>query len=186
MNKDQEEFESAVKKMLNIVGEDIHRDGLKGTPKRVYKSFMDMTSGYKEDPILALKSAMFKTCNSEMILIKNIDFYSLCEHHILPIIGQVHVGYIPKNKIVGLSKIPRVVDILTRRLQIQEKLTEDIVNTINDTVDPKGVGVIIQARHLCMEIRGVKKVANTTTSSLRGIFLDSLIKKEFYSLINSK
>ncbi|WP_331774994.1 GTP cyclohydrolase I FolE [Sulfurospirillum sp. 1612] len=185
MEKEQE-FESLVKRMLTLLGEDTDREGLIKTPKRVQKAFEFMTQGYGQDPKKVLNDALFQSDNSQMVLIKDIEFYSLCEHHLLPIIGRAHVAYIPNGKVVGLSKIPRMVDIFARRLQIQEQLTEQIANAINEVIAPQGVGVVIQARHMCMEMRGVEKThSNTTTSSLKGIFLKSNTRKEFFDIINA-
>jgi GTP cyclohydrolase I len=146
-----------------------------------------MFSGYKQDAKAILRSALFTSSNDEMVLIKDIEFYSTCEHHLLPIIGRAHVAYIPNGKVVGLSKIPRVVDVFARRMQIQEQLTEQIADAIMETIDPKGVAVVLQARHMCMEMRGVEKINSTTTSSaLRGLFKkDEKTRAEFFSLINS-
>lgn len=181
------QFENAVKIMMEHVGEDPEREGLLDTPKRVRKAYEFIYGGYKEDPTEILESAMFTTSNDEMVLIKDIEFYSTCEHHLLPIIGRVHVAYIPDGKVVGLSKIPRVVNVFARRMQIQEQLTEQIADAIMETVNPKGVAVVIQARHMCMEMRGVEKINSTTTSSaLRGLFKkDEKTRSEFFSLINS-
>ena len=139
------------------------------------------------DPKVILESALFTSSNDEMVLLKDIEFYSTCEHHLLPIIGHVHVAYIPDGKVVGLSKIPRVVNVFARRMQIQEQLTEQIADAIMEVVQPKGVGVVIHARHMCMEMRGVQKVcSSTTTSALRGLFKSSSqTRKEFFSLVNS-
>jgi len=181
------EFENAVKSMMLHVGEDPNREGLLETPKRVRKAFEFIYGGYKEDPTEILKKALFTSSNDEMVLIKDIEFYSTCEHHLLPIIGRVHVAYIPNGKVVGLSKIPRVVNVFARRMQIQEQLTEQIADAIMDTIAPKGVAVVVQARHMCMEMRGVEKINSTTTSSaLRGLFKkDEKTRAEFFSLINS-
>jgi GTP cyclohydrolase I len=180
-------FEDAVKTMMDYVGEDPLREGLLDTPKRVRKSYEFIYGGYKEDPEAILKKALFTSSNDEMVLVKDIEFYSTCEHHLLPIIGRVHVAYIPDGKVVGLSKIPRVVNVFARRMQIQEQLTEQIADAIMDTITPKGVAVVIQARHMCMEMRGVEKINSTTTSStLRGLFKsDQKTRAEFFSLINS-
>jgi GTP cyclohydrolase I len=182
-----EAFENAVKIMMEHVGEDPTREGLLDTPARVRKSFEFIYGGYNEDPEAILKKALFTTSNDEMVLVKDIEFYSTCEHHLLPIIGRVHVAYIPDGKVVGLSKIPRVVNVFARRMQIQEQLTEQIADAIMDTITPKGVAVVIQARHMCMEMRGVEKINSTTTSSaLRGLFKrDEKTRAEFFSLINS-
>lgn len=185
--KIKQEFENTVKKILELIGEDVEREGLKKTPNRVYEAYKFMTSGYKQDPKLVLNDALFESSNSEMVLLKDIEFYSMCEHHLLPIIGRVHVGYIPNGKVVGLSKIPRMVNIYARRLQIQEQMTEQIAYAIEDVIKPQGVGVVVQARHMCMEMRGVEKInSTTTTSALRGIFIKNAnTRKEFFSLINS-
>lgn len=184
---EQEQFENAVKTMMQSVGEDIEREGLLKTPERVFKAYQFMYGGYKEDPQAVLESALFTSSNDEMVLIKDIELYSTCEHHLLPIIGRAHVAYIPDGKVVGLSKIPRVVDIFSRRMQIQEQLTEQIADAIMKTIQPKGVAVVIQARHMCMEMRGVEKINSTTTSSaLRGLFKrDEKTRSEFFNLINA-
>ncbi len=182
-----EAFENAVKIMMESVGEDPSREGLLKTPSRVRKAYEFMYGGYQEDPNEILKSALFTSSNDEMVLIKDIELYSTCEHHLLPIIGRAHVAYIPDGKVVGLSKIPRVVDVFSRRMQIQEQLTEQIAAAIMETINPKGVAVVIQARHMCMEMRGVEKINSTTTSSaLRGLFKsDEKTRAEFFSLINA-
>ena len=183
----EKEFEEAVRVMIQSVGEDPAREGLLKTPERVRKAYEFMFGGYKENAEDILKSALFTSSNDEMVLIKDIEIYSTCEHHLLPIIGRAHVAYIPKGKVVGLSKIPRVVDIFSRRMQIQEQLTEQIADAIMHTIEPKGVAVVIQARHMCMEMRGVEKINSTTTSSaLRGLFKsDEKTRAEFFSLINA-
>jgi len=182
----KEEFEQAVKTMLEIIGENTEREGLLKTPTRVYKAYEYMTQGYAQSPNEVLGEALFNSDNNQMVLIKDIEFYSMCEHHLLPIIGRAHVAYIPNGKVVGLSKIPRMVDIFARRLQIQEQLTEQIAKAIDDVIAPKGVGVVIQARHMCMEMRGVEKThSNTTTSALRGLFLKADTRKEFFDIINA-
>ncbi len=180
-------FEDAVKAMMLHVGEDPNREGLLETPKRVRKAYEFIYGGYKEDPHEILSKALFTSSNDEMVLIKDIEFYSTCEHHLLPIIGRVHVAYIPDGKVVGLSKIPRVVNVFARRMQIQEQLTEQIADAIMNAIAPKGVAVVVQARHMCMEMRGVEKINSTTTSSaLRGLFKrDEKTRAEFFSLINS-
>ncbi len=186
MDKNKE-FEDAVKIMMRYVDEDPGREGLLKTPERVRKSFEFIYGGYKQDPEEILKKALFTSSNDEMVLIKDIEFYSTCEHHLLPIIGRVHVAYIPNGKVVGLSKIPRVVNVFARRMQIQEQLTEQIADAIMDTIEPKGVAVVVAARHMCMEMRGVEKINSITTSSaLRGLFKkDEKTRAEFFSLINS-
>jgi GTP cyclohydrolase I len=184
---ENEHFINAVKTMIGHVGEDPDREGLLKTPERVLKAYEFMFGGYQEDPQVILNSAMFTTSNDEMVLIKDVEFYSTCEHHLLPIIGRAHIAYIPDGKVVGLSKIPRVVDVFARRMQIQEQLTEQIADALMRSINPKGVAVVIQARHMCMEMRGVQKISSTTTSSaLRGLFKrDEKTRMEFFSLINS-
>ncbi|MBP9492386.1 MAG: GTP cyclohydrolase I FolE [Sulfurospirillum sp.] len=182
----REEFEQAIKTILEIIGENTEREGLVKTPHRVFKAYEHMTSGYQQSPNDVLGEALFESDNDQMVIIKDIEFYSMCEHHLLPIIGRAHVAYIPNGKVVGLSKIPRMVDVFARRLQIQEQLTEQIAKAIDDVIAPKGVGVVIQARHMCMEMRGVEKThSNTTTSALRGMFLKSDTRKEFFDIINA-
>ncbi|MDR0666063.1 MAG: GTP cyclohydrolase I FolE [Campylobacteraceae bacterium] len=183
----QQEFEQAVKKILELIGEDTSRDGLLKTPSRVAKAWEFLTEGYNLDPKQVLNDALFESSNNEMVLVRNIEFYSMCEHHLLPIIGRVHVAYIPNGKVVGLSKIPRMVDIFARRLQIQEQLTEQIAHAIDDVIKPRGVGVVVEARHMCVEMRGVEKInSTTTTSALRGIFIKNTdTRREFFSLINA-
>lgn len=184
---EKQNFEEAVRTMIRFIGEDEKREGLEKTPGRVLKAYEFMFGGYKEDPQVILNSAMFQSSNDEMVLIKDIEFYSTCEHHLLPIIGRAHVAYIPDGKVVGLSKIPRVVDVFARRMQIQEQLTEQIADALMEAISPKGVAVVIQARHMCMEMRGVEKISSTTTSSaLRGLFKrDEKTRMEFFNLINS-
>ncbi|MDD3477176.1 MAG: GTP cyclohydrolase I FolE [Sulfurimonas sp.] len=186
-DKQDIKFEDAVKSMMLHVGENPDREGLLKTPQMVKKAYEFIFGGYKEDPKEILSSALFTSSNDEMVLLKDIEFYSTCEHHLLPIIGRVHVAYIPDGKVVGLSKIPRVVNVFARRMQIQEQLTEQIADAIMSTIKPKGVAVVIQARHMCMEMRGVEKINSTTTSSaLRGLFKkDEKTRSEFFSLINS-
>ena len=180
-------FENSVKNMLEIIGEDTNREGLIKTPERVFKAFKFLTQGYEQDPKIVLNDALFESSNNEMVLMRDIEFYSLCEHHLLPIIGRVHVAYIPDGKVVGLSKIPRMVNIFARRLQIQEQMTEQIASAIQEVIKPKGVGVVIEARHMCVEMRGVEKInSTTTTSALRGIFIKNAdTRREFFALINS-
>ena len=180
-------MENSVKEILEHIGEDPNREGLIDTPTRVRKAWEFMCGGYKEDPKEIINKALFTSSNDEMVVVKDIEFYSMCEHHMLPIIGKVHVAYIPNGKVVGLSKIPRVVDLFARRLQIQEQLTEQICDALNETVNPKGVAVVIDARHMCMEMRGVQKInSSTVTSALRGLFKkEKKTKDEFMSIISS-
>ena len=186
MNK-EEEFEHAITKVLELLGEDPKREGLLKTPSRVVKALQFLTSGYDEDPKEILNQALFTTSNDEMVLVRDIEFYSMCEHHMLPIIGRAHIAYIPDGKVVGLSKIPRIVNVYARRLQIQEQMTEQIADAILKTIKPKGVAVVVHARHMCMEMRGVQKINSTTVSSaLRGLFKsDERTRSEFYNLINT-
>jgi len=185
--KNDEVFENAVKDILNHIGEDINREGLQDTPSRVRKAYEFMCSGYNQDPKEIIEKALFTSTNDEMVVVKDIEFYSQCEHHMLPIIGKAHVAYIPNGKVVGLSKIPRVVDVFARRLQIQEQMTEQICDALNEHLKPKGVAVIIDARHMCMEMRGVEKICSTTvTSALRGLFKkEKKTKDEFLSIVAS-
>jgi len=186
MNK-QEEFEGAVTKVLELLGEDPEREGLLKTPSRVAKAWGFLTEGYNEDPEAILNQALFTSSNDEMVVVRDIEFYSTCEHHMLPIIGRAHVAYIPDGKVVGLSKIPRIVNVFARRLQIQEQMTEQIADAIAQTINPKGVAVVLHARHMCMEMRGVQKINSTTVSSaLRGLFKsDQRTRSEFYNIINT-
>ena len=185
-NKDKE-FEQAITKVLELLGEDPQREGLLKTPSRVAKALKFLTEGYHQDPKEILNQALFSTSNDEMVLVRDIEFYSMCEHHMLPIIGRAHVAYIPDGKVVGLSKIPRIVNVYARRLQIQEQMTEQIADAILETIKPKGVAVVLHARHMCMEMRGVQKINSTTVSSaLRGLFKsDERTRNEFYNLINT-
>lgn len=187
MQKKREAIEAAVKTILLNLGEDPEREGLVKTPHRVAKALEFLTEGYHKDPKEILEKALFTSSNDEMVLVRDIEFYSLCEHHMLPIIGRAHVAYIPDGKVVGLSKIPRVVNLYARRLQIQEQMTEQIADAISDVIHPKGVAVVLQARHMCMEMRGVEKINSTTvTSALRGLFKSDLrTRNEFYNLINA-
>jgi GTP cyclohydrolase I len=186
MNVDLKKIETATKMILEAIGEDVNREGLVKTPKRVAKAFEEICSGYFKDPKEVLNDALFESTNNEMVVVRNIEFYSMCEHHILPFFGRVHVAYIPDKKVVGLSKIPRMVEVFARRLQIQEQLTEQIADAIMEVVKPKGVGVVIHARHMCMEMRGVKsKYSYTSSSALRGIFLEEKTREEFFNIINA-
>jgi GTP cyclohydrolase I len=183
----EKEFEGAITKVLELLGEDPQREGLLKTPSRVAKALKFLTEGYHQDPKEILNQALFSTSNDEMVLVRDIEFYSMCEHHMLPIIGRAHVAYIPDGKVVGLSKIPRIVNVYARRLQIQEQMTEQIADAILETIKPKGVAVVLHARHMCLEMRGVQKINSTTVSSaLRGLFKsDERTRNEFYNLINT-
>ena len=172
--------------ILEAVGEDKQREGLEKTPMRVAKSLQFLTQGYKIDPKKILKSAMFKEDHKHMVLIKDIELYSMCEHHMLPFFGKAHIAYIPNGHIVGLSKIPRVVDAFARRLQVQERLTDQIKDCIQETLNPLGVAVVIEAKHLCMLMRGIQKQNSVaSTSSFTGAFLKDSTRSEFISLISS-
>ena len=174
-----------VRKMFVEVGEDPNREGLQQTPERFEKAFRFLTSGYDQDPAKILNGAMFSVCYDEMVVVKDIEMYSLCEHHLLPFFGKCHVAYLPNKKVVGLSKIARLVNMYARRLQIQERLTNQIANTIQEQLNPQGVGVIIEARHLCMVMRGVEKQNSlAVTSAMLGAFRDNKeTRDEFLSLV---
>lgn len=172
--------------IIGEIGEDKDREGLLKTPERAAKAMLFLTQGYRQDAVEILRGAMFKESYSEMVIIKDIEVYSLCEHHMLPFFGKAHVAYIPDGHIVGLSKIPRVVDVFARRLQVQERLTDDILECINTTLKPKGVAVVIEAAHMCMMMRGVQKQNSvTTTSGFRGEFEKIETRNEFLKLISS-
>ena len=175
-----------IKAVLKEIGENPEREGLLKTAERVAKSLDFLTNGYDLDPAEILNKAMFKEQYSQMVLVKDIELYSLCEHHMLPFFGKAHVAYIPNGHIVGLSKIPRIVDVFARRLQVQERLTDQIKDCIQETLNPKGVAVVIEAQHLCMQMRGVEKQHSSTTSSaFSGLFLkDEKTRSEFMNLIN--
>ena len=172
--------------IIDLLGEDPKREGLLKTPERASKAMQFLTEGYDKDPKAILKSAMFKESYNEMVIVKDIELYSLCEHHLLPFFGKAHIAYIPNGHIVGLSKIPRIVDVFSRRFQVQERLTEQILDCINDTLDPTGVAVVIEASHMCMMMRGVQKQnSTTTTSGFRGTFKETNTRNEFLKLISS-
>ncbi len=174
-------------KMLELIGEDNQREGLLKTPERVARAILDTTAGYNEDPEAILRGAMFKEDYSQMVIVKDIDFYSLCEHHILPFFGKVHVAYIPNGYITGLSKIARVVEVFSRRLQVQERLTLQIKECIQKTLNPLGVMVVVEAQHLCMQMRGVKKQNSvTTTSDFCGAFNQAKTREEFMNLLRNR
>ena len=179
------EIAKNISSILKEIGEDTSREGLLKTPERVSKSINFLTNGYKNNPSDILRSAMFEEEYRQMVLVKDIEVYSLCEHHMLPFFGKAHIAYIPNGYIVGLSKIPRIVDVFSRRLQVQERLTDQIKDCIQDTLEPKGVAVVIEAQHLCMQMRGVQKQHSSTTSSaFSGIFMsDEKTRSEFMNLI---
>jgi GTP cyclohydrolase I len=168
-----DDLEVLVRQQLELLGEDPDRDGLLKTPERVAKSLKWLTRGYERDAKQVIGDALFDECHSNMVMVRDIELYSLCEHHMLPFYGKAHVAYIPNGKIVGLSKLPRVVDVFAQRLQVQERLTEQIATALTEVLEPLGVGVVIEAYHLCMMMRGVQKQnSKTITSALRGVFRD--------------
>ena len=177
-----------VRRMIQLIGEDPDRDGLRHTPERFEKALRFLTGGYHQDPEKLLNGAMFSVCYDQMVLVKDIEIYSLCEHHMLPFFGKCHVAYIPDKKVVGLSKIPRLVNMFARRLQIQERLTNQIASAIQQKIAPLGVGVVVEARHLCMVMRGVEKQnSQTVTSAMLGAFRENVqTREEFLSLIRDK
>src|SRR4051812_34938622 len=178
-------MQDAIRKLLTDMGEDPTREGLRDTPKRVEKAYQFLTSGYRADIDQVLNNALFTVDYNEMVIVKDIDFYSLCEHHLLPFFGKCHVAYIPRNKVIGLSKIPRLVDVFARRLQVQERLTNQIADTIRDKIAPLGVAIVIEATHLCMSMRGVEKQNSfAVTSAMQGAFRDNArTRMEFLELI---
>jgi GTP cyclohydrolase I len=181
-------FEELMKEIIVRLGEDPEREGLLRTPARVHKAFEFLTKGYNEDPETMLKNALFTVTYDEMVIVKDVEMFSLCEHHMLPFFGKVHVAYIPNGKVIGLSKIPRLIEMFSRRLQIQERLTTQIAETIQKVIQPQGVGVVIEARHLCMMMRGVEKQHSAAvTSSMLGCFRDEQeTRQEFLSLIRQR
>jgi len=181
-------FEELMREVLVRLGEDPEREGLRETPVRVKRAMEHLTSGYKQCPEKLLKGALFSVTYDEMVIVKDIEMFSLCEHHMLPFFGKVHVAYIPKGRVIGLSKIPRLVEVFSRRLQIQERMTTEIAETIQRVIEPQGVGVVIEARHLCMMMRGVEKQHSATvTSAMFGCFREEQqTRSEFLSLIRAK
>src|SRR6202142_1043003 len=180
-------FEELAREMLVRLGEQPGREGLVDTPERYGKALQFLTKGYREDPEQILKGALFSVDYDEMVIVKDIEMFSLCEHHVLPFFGKVHVAYIPKGKVIGLSKVPRLVEVFARRLQVQERLTVQIAETIQKAINPQGVGVVIEARHLCMMMRGVEKQhSSTVTSAMVGVFHQQNTRAEFLSLVQSR
>jgi GTP cyclohydrolase IA len=188
MKKQTEELARLVRKQIEVLGEDPKRDGLKRTPTRVAESLNFLTQGYKSDPKKVLNDALFDVKSDEMVIVKDIDFYSLCEHHMLPFFGKCHIAYLPSKKIIGLSKLPRLVDVFARRLQVQERMTHEIARTIKDLIKAEGVGVVIEAQHLCMMMRGVEKQNSyAITSAMLGQFRDDArTRMEFLDLIRHR
>lgn len=184
----QEKIQSLKKhyeKVLDDIGEDKNREGLLNTPERVAKSMVFLTAGYEMDPVAIINSAKFKEDYHDMVLIKDTEFYSMCEHHMLPFFGKVHVAYVPDGQIVGLSKIPRIIDVFARRLQVQERMTVQIRECIENTLHPKGVAVVVEAQHLCMQMRGVQKQgAVTRTMDVSGVFNEKAKLEEFLNAIS--
>ncbi|WP_456106388.1 GTP cyclohydrolase I FolE [Prevotella sp.] len=182
-----DELAAHYKEILTLLGEDPAREGLEKTPMRVAKAMQVLTRGYTQDPHKVLTDALFEEKYNQMVIVKDIDFFSMCEHHILPFYGKAHVAYIPNGKITGLSKIARVVDIFSHRLQVQERLTEQVMQCINDTLKPQGVMVVIEAKHMCMQMRGVEKQNSiTTTSAYSGVFESSKTRNEFMNLLRGE
>ncbi len=182
-----EALEAHVKGILSSLGEDMEREGLAETPRRVAKALEFFTKGNREDVTEVLNGAVFSEKYSEMVVVKDIDFFSMCEHHLLPFFGRAHVAYIPSGKILGLSKIPRIVEVFSRRLQVQERMTQQIADTIYSSLNPEGVGVVIEARHMCMMMRGVEKQNSVaTTSAMLGVFREDMrTRQEFLHLIEN-
>jgi GTP cyclohydrolase I len=182
-----DELASHYKQALTLLGEDPEREGLEKTPMRVAKAMQVLTRGYTQDPHKVLTDALFEEKYNQMVIVKDIDFFSMCEHHMLPFYGKAHVAYIPNGHITGLSKIARVVDIFSHRLQVQERLTEQVMQCINDTLKPQGVMVVIEAKHMCMQMRGVEKQNSiTTTSAYSGVFESSKTRNEFMDLLRGE
>ena len=186
--KNTSKIESLIKELLIEIGEDPTREGLVKTPERVAKAWHFLANGYKEDLESIINDAIFREEYDEMVTVKDIDFFSLCEHHLLPFFGKAHVSYIPNGKIIGLSKIPRIVDMFGRRLQVQERMTQQIAETINDVLSPKGVAVVLEGQHMCMQMRGVEKQNSyATTSAMIGQFRkDSKTRDEFLKIISMR
>src|SRR5579872_2054256 len=183
--ENQESIAGLVRRMLLLIGEDPDRDGLRHTPERFEKALRFLTSGYHQDPKKLLNGAMFSVCYDQMVLVKDIEVFSLCEHHMLPFFGKAHVAYVPDGRVVGLSKLPRIVDVFARRLQVQERLTTEVATAIDEVLQPLGVAVVIEAAHLCMMMRGIQKQnSSTVTSCMRGCFLtDERTRMEFTDLL---
>jgi len=186
--KQKDEFAELVRRQIQLVGEDPKREGLQRTPVRVAESMAFLTSGYGIDPATVLNEALFEATSDEMVIVKDIDFYSLCEHHLLPFFGKCHVAYLPRKKVIGLSKLPRLVDVFARRLQIQERMTFEIAQVVKKLINAQGVGVVIEAQHLCMMMRGVQKQNSyAVTSTMLGSFRDDpRTRAEFLGLMGQK
>ncbi|HET7466872.1 MAG TPA: GTP cyclohydrolase I FolE [Candidatus Dormibacteraeota bacterium] len=180
-----QELEDAARKILAAVGEDVEREGLEATPRRVARALLDLTGGYDVDIQTLVRGALYERAADDPVTVRDIPFYSLCEHHMLPMFGRCHVGYVPSGRVIGLSKLPRIVDAFAHRLQLQERMTREIAEAVEGVVDAKGVAVVMEARHLCVEMRGVEKHASeTVTSSLLGVYLsDAQLRAEFMNLV---
>lgn len=183
---DSHKIEKAAHEILQAIGEDPGREGLVKTPRRVAKAYAEMVAGYRTDPCTLLNNAIFTVQNDQMVIVKNIEFYSLCEHHLLPFFGHVHVAYIPNGQVIGLSKIPRIVEMFARRLQVQESMTQQIADFVQESIKPQGVAVVVEGQHLCMMMRGVKKQdASMTTSAMLGVFRHQMeTRMEFLNRIS--
>ena len=182
----QEKIAANYKSILELLGEDANREGIQKTPERVAKAMQFMTQGYEMDAAGILKSAMFKEDINEMVIVKDIEVYSMCEHHLLPFFGKAHIAYVPNGNITGLSKLARVVDVFARRLQVQERLTKQILDCLHDTLQPQGVAVVIECKHLCMMMRGVQKQNSvTTTSAFTGVFENQTTRSELMKLLSA-
>jgi len=186
MKENKSALEEIIKNLLDEIGENPDREGLLKTPKRVAKSWEFLTRGYNANIKEVINDAVFNEKCDEMVTINNIDFYSVCEHHLIPFFGKAHVAYIPNGKVVGLSKIPRIIEVFARRLQVQERMTQQIANTLNEVLSPRGVAVVLEAQHMCMQMRGVEKQnSHATTSSMTGLFReDERTRKEFLNIIS--
>jgi len=187
-SSEQEELQQLVRRQIELIGEDPGREGLVRTPVRVAEAYKFLTGGYQQNPKKILNDALFEATSDEMVIVKDIDFYSLCEHHMLPFFGKCHIAYLPTKKIVGLSKIPRLVDVYARRLQVQERMTQEIANSLMELIGAEGVGVVIEAQHLCMMMRGVEKQNSyAVTSAMLGSFRnDARTRSEFLELLRHK
>lgn len=178
-NFDQESIRAAILEVLVAIGEDPHREGLKNSPLRVARMYAELLAGYKTNPVALVNGAIFEVSYDEMVIVRDIEFYSMCEHHLLPFMGRVHVAYIPNGKVIGLSKIPRIVDMFAKRLQVQERMTRQIADFIRDVLKPQGVAVVVEALHLCTMMRGVRKHdARMTTSAMHGAFRSNLATRQ--------
>lgn len=185
VDESQVQLQHHYEQILGLIGEDPTREGLIKTPERVAKAMQFLTQGYRQDPVAILRGAMFQEDYQQMVIVRDIDFYSMCEHHMLPFFGKAHIGYIPNGYITGLSKLPRVVDVFARRLQVQERLTTQIKDCIQETLNPLGVIVVLEAQHMCMQMRGVEKQHSwTTTSDFTGVFREAKTREEFLQHIS--